>query len=326
MRGAAECRILRPVSHAPSAVPVEISGGPFPPDRQDVLAAVLARVPGIEPEEAALLAVVTPCVVRAADEARLVEDLFAAGFEARYVAEPVGTNPAVLTTPADANVVPVAASVGPSRVGIWIAVGALAVVGAGLVGVGIGGRRAEPPPAPATDVLPGVSEAREVEPLLSTPATPAARPSEEGAWTTYPTTRASETARTATLHSVRTGHHDSYDRIVFEFAGTELPAIRVISGDLNPSTSLCRGEIPLEGGESETLLVSLGESVDAFGGQSGPAVPLPTLIEYWPACAGAGAEYPDALVYGIGLDARRPYRTLVLRDPLRFVLDVQNGT
>ena len=306
-------------------MPVEISGGPFPPDRQDVLAAVLARVPGIEPEEAALLAVVTPCVVRAADEARLVEDLSAAGFEARYVAEPVGTNPAVLTTPADANVVPVAASVGPSRVGIWIAVGALAVVGAGLVGVGIGGRRAEPPPAPATDVLPGVSVAREPvtdDPLPDALATP---PAEEGGWTTGRTSRSAEAGFPALPVAIRTGRHFGYDRVVFEFDGESMPAASVSFGSRFATVCESDGEVEVEGATALAVAFSAGpadvtRSVPPAALDQQPR--LPVLRDIASTCS----LYVPDVSWLIGLAESRPYRTLVLRDPLRFVLDVQNGT
>ena len=314
-----------PFSLSSSAVPVEISGGPFPPDRQDALAAVLARAHGIEPEEAALLAVVTPCVVGdVEDEQRLVEDLWAADFEARHVERQAASRPPVFATPSDADVMPVA-SRSRSHVGIWLALGALAVVGAGLVGVGvgIGSQRAEPPPAPATDIVPGASAASEAEPFdepepIREPPGPV-----PGTWTTAPVALAAETAGTAALRAIRTGRHDGFDRVVFEFAGDRMPAVRIVTAGVNRSVMLCRSDIPLEGDTSGTLLVSFGQAADATGG-NGAAPLLPALTEYWQACGGVQSDYPDALVYGVERAGPRPYRTQVLRDRLRLVLDVQS--
>lgn len=194
----------------------------------------------------------------------------------------------------------------------------LGVVAAGLLGVVIGRAIAAP------DARVAVEAPRAAPPRYSTPSPEA--PAEEapvrmGEWTAGERTISAETERVVSLHSVRTGHHADYDRLVFEFDGDALPAVRVITGDMNMHTMLCRVDIPLEGGLDETLLVSLGSTVDVYDGAAQPS--LPAISEFWPACNGMGGAYPDALVYGVALTERRPYRLQVLRRPLRLVLDVQ---
>ncbi|HEX9951707.1 MAG TPA: hypothetical protein VGB53_08060 [Rubricoccaceae bacterium] len=299
-------------------MPIIIAGGPFSPARQAALAAVFARTPGIEPEEAALLAVVTPCVVGPVpEETRLVDDLAAAGFETYPVAD--SEHDGVVAQ--DLLAPPVAA---PGQAGGMVAGAAvltLAVIGAGLVGVGIGSREKVPPTPVVVDRPPGASAAwaeKTDEPQTNLPDQSSGSVAEDSTWTTRPTTRSAETDRTVTLVAVRTGRHDGYDRVVFEFDGTALP--RVVVDPARASVAACgSGEVvPVEGAAVIGVMFS-----PAFAGGVAPRQTprLPAIREVASACSGFEAD----VTWAVGIAAARPYRTRVLRGPLRLVLDVQSG-
>ena len=133
---------------------VEIADGPLGRDRQAALAAILAPRLGVEPEEAELLALITPSTVGPVATAGAQAALVAAGFAARAVGQAAPPAPPA-SDPVPDGPAPDAAP-RKSRAGLAAVLLALAV--AGLAGVALASRPAttdtvivDGPPGAGTD-------------------------------------------------------------------------------------------------------------------------------------------------------------------------------
>lgn len=286
------------------------------PERQAALADVLVHA-GVEPEAAALAAMMTPGPVVDVDTDDAYQTigaaLTAAGFtvEAAEYAETPGARPAA--RPAAAKSVPAFA---------WLA-GGLGLVVVLLAGVLIGTWTrpdAEPTPVVTTDTPPGVSEARrpDPEPVVE-PDPPADAPA---GWTTGPTALPGPSDAGATLQTIRTGRHAGYDRVVFEFDGAALPAVAISFGGTD--AGMCDSDATVSVSGRAALHVRFAAALGTFGSDIPASVQRqsPRLSTVRDIVSTCWAHYPDT-AWVLGLAESRPYRTQVLRNPLRLVVDVQ---
>ncbi len=288
-----------------NSVPIEIAGGPFSRDEQRALVETLVRV-GVEPETASLVVLVDPCIVAVVgDEQEAAARLSEAGYEARLV----GGRPGEEHAPR------------PTRGLVAVAIG-LGIVAAGLLGIVIGRglvTPAEPAPSAAVMAPPGA----EALPGEAPPEPLAEVPAGAGTWGSGTASIPGETDGAVTLRSVRTGRHDGFDRTVFEFDGDVLPGVQISAAD-RPEAACGSGEVV--GVEGAAWLAVRFQPAQAHTGEGTPTVTdrrqsprLPTLQELALTC-----DFEAEVAWTLGLSAARPYRTLVLRTPLRLVLDVQN--
>jgi hypothetical protein len=122
--------------------------------------------------------------------------------------------------------------------------------------------------------------------------------------------------------AVRVGHHDGYDRVVFEFSGSGTPSYRVQYTDT-----------PTAQGSGDPVDVAgdayLHVSVTSVGIPDEPAPSMTTpstdgtvfaqVEGIWGGFEGYGESF-------IGIDGgQRPFHVMVLQDPMRVVVDVANG-
>ena len=125
----------------------------------------------------------------------------------------------------------------------------------------------------------------------------------------------------AKLATVRAASHPGYDRVVFQFVGTRIPAYRIEYV----------GEIPL--GETDDEFLTLqgdaliqvtinGKASDDYrpGTQTMPDKVTPALPQVRQ--LGLAEDWEGVVRIGIGLDHRAGFRVLELRDPVRVVVDV----
>jgi hypothetical protein len=125
----------------------------------------------------------------------------------------------------------------------------------------------------------------------------------------------------AKLATVRAASHPGYDRVVFQFVGTRIPAYRIEYV----------GEIPL--GETDDQFLTLqgdafiqvtinGKASDDYrpGTQTMPDKVTPALPQVRQ--LGLAEDWEGVVRIGIGLDHRAGFRVLELHDPVRVVVDV----
>ncbi len=278
------------------------------PERQTALADVLVRA-GVEPEAAALAAMMTPgpVVDVETDDAyqAIGAALTAAGFtvEAADYAETSGARPAA-----------------PKAVpGFgWLAAG-LGIVVVLLAGILIGTWTrpdSDPTPVVTTDAPPGASEPRTPDPEpIAEPEPPTTAPA---GWTTGPTALPGPSDAATTLRTIRTGRHDGYDRVVFEFDGAVLPPVRI--EPVGTSFTVCESDASFDVHGTSALVVTVRTSANSVSGVRDIEPRLTSVQDVVEVCHGG---YSMDLVYAVGLADPRPYRTQVLRNPLRLVVDVQ---
>lgn len=143
-------------------------------------------------------------------------------------------------------------------------------------------------------------------------------------WTVRTTDLASGREGAATLHAVRTGSHDGFDRVVFVFDGDVLPAVHLEYVD-RPSRACGSGEaVWLEG---EGWLAARFDPASAHTEAGEATFPerrekpgLAALREWALTC-----DFEADVTVVLGLTAPAGYRTAVLQAPLRLVVDVRHG-
>jgi hypothetical protein len=132
-------------------------------------------------------------------------------------------------------------------------------------------------------------------------------------------TRAGGDIETAVLADIRTGRHESFDRIVFEFEGDEVPGFRVeyVTG----VTQCGSGEAVELTGEafvSISLEPAAGHTDDgeATVPQDVPAEGTAAIREVRGFC-----DFEAQVGYAVSLSGARPYRVFELSEPARLVVD-----
>jgi hypothetical protein len=124
-----------------------------------------------------------------------------------------------------------------------------------------------------------------------------------------------------TQTDVRVGEHDGYDRMVFEFAGDDLPGYRI---KYVASAAQCGSgmNVPLQG--SAILEVSFNNTVahDLSGPtvvNSNPTPGFPTLKEIEGIC-----DFEGIVQWAAGMSSMQPFRVFELSGPTRLVIDVKH--
>lgn len=157
------------------------------------------------------------------------------------------------------------------------------------------------------------------------PSTPPPTTGLPGAGTTPVSTPPGENGPglTALLSDVRTGRHDGYERVVFEFAGEVLPGSSV-RYEAPPFVADPSGEpVAVSGGAFLAVRMAWASGFDLSGdlGQvyTGPTrlvVGAPVVSELVQT-----GDFEAVLDWVIGLDGRHPFRVSTLDDPVRLVID-----
>jgi hypothetical protein len=124
---------------------------------------------------------------------------------------------------------------------------------------------------------------------------------------------------------VRVGHHDGYDRVVWEFPGSGRPTYQVHYVD-TPLGDASGDPVPVRGEAFvEVLITTVG--VPAAGTPRPPDAPASalagTVIAQAIAIYGGFEGYGQAFI-GVR-DEQRPLRVTTLTHPTRLVVDVYNG-
>lgn len=128
-----------------------------------------------------------------------------------------------------------------------------------------------------------------------------------------------------TVTDIRVGHHDGYDRVVFELGGTGTPGWRVEYVDQ-----------PVDDGKGDVVAVDGDAYLQVM--ISGSGYPMDTGVDEYagpnPVRAGDDGEVEEVLLRGVfegytqafvGVDdEQRPFRVFSLEDPARVVVDVRD--
>jgi hypothetical protein len=175
-------------------------------------------------------------------------------------------------------------------------------------GDGAGGTGSAQPvsAAPATTVAP-----------TTAPSTTAGQP----AWPTDPRHAAGAGARTGELVSIRTGRHDAFDRVVFQFNGSGTPGYDVKYVDHVTQDPSDR-PVPLQGRAFLWVVVQGASTADmsyrtVYTGPDAVTTGYPSLKQIKLA-----GDFERVLSFGLGVDHRSGYRVLALSGPPRLVVDV----
>ncbi len=142
---------------------------------------------------------------------------------------------------------------------------------------------------------------------------------------TEPDTQDPSADAALTVTDVRVGHHDGFDRVVFELGGTGTPGWRVEYVDQ-----------PTDDGKGDVVAVDGDAYLQVM--ISGSGYPMDTGVEEYagpnPVRAGDDGEVEEVLLRGVfegytqafvGVDdERRPFRVFSLEDPTRVVVDVRD--
>jgi hypothetical protein len=128
------------------------------------------------------------------------------------------------------------------------------------------------------------------------------------------------------LVAVRAARHDSVERVVFEFRGDSVPALRITSG-ATPPVDCGSGEAkPVRGQYFLSVDFQPAYAHEFNGEQARSSVPsrqitpnLPVVQEIRITC-----DFEAVVAWTIGLDARRPYVVDTLTRPTRIVVDIKH--
>ncbi|HEX8385007.1 MAG TPA: hypothetical protein VF576_02430 [Rubricoccaceae bacterium] len=144
-------------------------------------------------------------------------------------------------------------------------------------------------------------------------------------WTVQTTDLPSAREGVAMLREVRTGRHAGFDRVVFVLDGDALPGVHLEYVD-RPARACGSGDpVRLEG---EGWLAVRLQPAQAHTDAGAPTVterrvaPRLSALREWAVTCDFEADVSVVL----GLASPAGYRSAVLRDPLRLVVDVRHGT
>jgi hypothetical protein len=181
-----------------------------------------------------------------------------------------------------------------------------------------GGWTAPPPGETGPTILD-----EEPPPMVTATARPPDAPAFEG--TAGVTEKKRPDAPQARLAAVRTGEHDGYDRVVFEYEGSALPGYHVEYVD-KPVRRCGSGNATDVAGDA-WLMVRMTPAV-AHGEKGGATVKaqerrlkLPVLRELEQTC-----DFEGHVDWVLGVASPGRYRVLELSSPARIVVDVLHRT
>ncbi|WKD57486.1 hypothetical protein CAPI_04640 [Corynebacterium capitovis DSM 44611] len=125
------------------------------------------------------------------------------------------------------------------------------------------------------------------------------------------------------LQDIRTGSHEGFDRVVFEFSGTGVPGF--IAGYTAEPRQQASG-YPLDVAGSAYLQVMVQGTPMGMTSAT-TALDTPGRLDVAPAGSivglSSGGTFEADTQFVIGLDAQRPFRAYTLENPTRVVVDVE---
>ena len=167
--------------------------------------------------------------------------------------------------------------------------------------------------------LPPTPAATDSGPTAATPAQTPAAPQE--AWTAGVTDRVRTMARPVTLRDVRVGVNQGFDRMVLEFAGSEVPGYRVEYVD---GPAQCASGEPVGVAGDGALAITLrGTQAHDDRGQVTVSprerrLQMPLVKEYEFTC-----DFEGEVQVVLGVASPNRYRVTELQNPTRLIVDVQ---
>ena len=205
-------------------------------------------------------------------------------------------------------------------------IGALALVSSVLLASCTGGGSSPSASTAATSsAIASVSASLPASALPSASATalPSAEPTESlPPFACLPSVTIPKTTGRAQITDVRVGTHTGYDRVTFEFSGG-IPQT-VIDGVLPPFFADPSG-LPLDVAGSAFLKVTMTggttlmpDGSASYGGSTNVTPGLPQIVQLR-----EGGDFEAISTWYIGLNGGACYRVLVLTDPARLVIDIE---
>ncbi|NTX09956.1 hypothetical protein HUA76_04070 [Myxococcus sp. CA056] len=142
-------------------------------------------------------------------------------------------------------------------------------------------------------------------------------------WTSGVVDMKRQDAPQATLRSVRAGAHPDFDRVVFEFEGTQLPGYRVGYAK-EPVVQCGSGDPASLAGKGQLQVTFTPARAHTDAGQPTVATrelkpALPVLLELERTC-----DFEGEVTWVLGNKSVQAFRVLELREPTRLVVDVQH--
>ncbi len=186
--------------------------------------------------------------------------------------------------------------------------------------------RVEPPSAPAAAVTsPSTAPAHDrVAGGFAAPE-PGEAPSAEFKGTAGTTEKKRPNAEPALLRAVRTGKHESFDRVVFEFEGNAIPGYHIEYVD-KPVRDCGQGAVVPISGDGFLLIRLQPANAHTEAGvatvqnrQQNPNLPI--LKELKLIC-----DFEADVQWILGVSSPNRYRVLELTNPARLVVDVAHKT
>ena len=179
------------------------------------------------------------------------------------------------------------------------------------------------PPAPSPVASPNMTPTAAVEEVGSPEPGETSQAEFEG---TMGLTEKKRLERPAvTLKEVRTGKHENFDRVVFEFAGAGVPGYHIEY--VNKPAKACGSGEPVQvGGASHLVIQMMPTHAHTEAGEvtikDRERVPgLPVIKEMKLIC-----DFEADVQWVLGVAARNPYRVLELSKPARLVIDIRHSS
>jgi hypothetical protein len=178
-------------------------------------------------------------------------------------------------------------------------------------------------PSDGTNTAPPAAEPAPPAPAAPTPSgTVAAEDPKNREWTAGNVKLERAGVPMVTLRSVREARNEGFDRVVFEFSGTQVPGYQLEYVDKPVHHCASGNEIPVAG--QGVLQVRLMPAQAHEGGQVTVAErerkpALPVIQELKLTC-----DFEGEVTWVLGNASPRKYRVMELREPTRLVVDVQH--
>lgn len=158
--------------------------------------------------------------------------------------------------------------------------------------------------------------------IAGAPASAQSAPSREGEWTNGKVEKVKSEGAPALLRAVRPGRHPGFDRIVFEFAGSEIPGYHIEYVD-RPINDCGGGRVVRVAGDG-WLRVRFSPS-QAHTERGRPTIKmrerrvrLNVLRELEQTC-----DFEAQVEWVLGVSSPNRYRVIELSNPTRLVVDIK---
>lgn len=186
-----------------------------------------------------------------------------------------------------------------------------------------GGNATNASPSPAFATSGRTEEAGTVAEQSPTPKDEAPVQKDDFEGTTGIIDKRKTLAASATLKAIRTGRHEGFDRIVFEFAGDEMPGYHLEYIDKPVRACGSGNVVPLAG---DGWLQVRFEPARGNTDEGKPTLSsrelsprLPNLLELKSTC-----DFEGQVEWVAGVGSPNGYRVLELEKPARFVVDIKH--